>query len=186
LFYGYFRDPYYLAFRIAKNHNFEDDYHKDRPPANMTKELTIDIILLTNIIFCALTTYRKENSQQFEKSLKNILWSYCVEGSMVFDVLSVVPTLATNQASQRKAVYCFKLIRFLKIGKTFKAIKGATKRLIQQTGFSKGIVEQANNIISMIIITCQTIHILSTIWVGLAKMSTCSWIEQGMRDLDDC
>ena len=43
---------------------------------------------------------------------------------MVFDVLSVVPTLATNQSN---VWYSAKLIRFLKIGETYKAINGATK-----------------------------------------------------------
>ena len=90
----------------------------------MTKELSIDIILMINIIFCLLITYRKENSQSYEYRLTNIIFNYCVKGSMVFDVLSVVPTLATNQSN---VWYSAKLIRFLKIGETYKAINGATK-----------------------------------------------------------
>ena len=46
---------------------------------------------------------------------------------MVFDVMSVVPTLATNQS---KAMYSAKLIRFLKIGETYEAINGVTKLII--------------------------------------------------------
>ena len=46
---------------------------------------------------------------------------------MVFDVLSVIPTLATNQSV---SMYFFKIIRFLKIGLTYKAINGATKKII--------------------------------------------------------
>lgn len=64
---------------------------------------------------------------------------------MVFDVLSVIPTLATNQ---KKPFYFFKLIRFLKIGETYKAIDTATKLIIKLVGsLSKAQVEQANNII---------------------------------------
>lgn len=70
---------------------------------------------------------------------------------MVFDVLAVVPTLATNQAD---SFYFFKLIRFLNIGDTYNAIHGANKRLIQQTGCSKGVAEQSNKLICMILIMC--------------------------------
>lgn len=95
---------------------------------------------------------------------------------MVFDLLSVIPTLASNQ---RKSLYIFKLIRFLKIGKTYNAISGATKQIIQYvgSGLSKAQVEQVNSLINMIIIAFQALHILSTAWVSLAKMSTCSWVE---------
>lgn len=64
---------------------------------------------------------------------------------MVFDALSVIPTLATNQ---KKPFYFFKLIRFLRIGETYKAINSVTKVIIKQfSSLSKGQVEQANNII---------------------------------------
>ena len=60
-FYGFFRDPYFVAYRIARNPDFDDDFNKNSEP-DLTKEFTIDIILATNIIFSALTTYRKGNS----------------------------------------------------------------------------------------------------------------------------
>ena len=63
----------------------------------MAKEKVIDIILATNIIVCTFKTYRKENSpQHFENKILKIIFNYCVKGSFVFDLLSVVPTLATN------------------------------------------------------------------------------------------
>ena len=59
-FYGYFRDPFYISFHIAEhdeeNPNFDEEHLEH---TNMSKEISVDIILTINILVSALTTYRK-------------------------------------------------------------------------------------------------------------------------------
>jgi hypothetical protein len=44
-------------------------------------------------------------------------------------------------------------------------------------GMTKGAVAKTNNILSMMANMLAAIHILACIWVGIAKISDCSWIE---------
>lgn len=51
--------------------------------------------------------------------------------------------------------------------------------ILQTFGMTKAVVAKTNNILSMMVNMFSAIHILACIWVGIAKISECSWIEQG-------
>lgn len=109
--YGFYRDPYYISFHIARN-GVPNDNFTPRQHGAMGKEIVIDIVLALNIVVTALTTYRKSDAS-LEMNPINLVIHYLINGSMITDCLAVFPTLATQSG---KSMYLFKLLRFLKLG----------------------------------------------------------------------
>lgn len=59
-FYGYFRDPFYISFHIAKHSEHNPNFiETELEHTSMTKEIVVDIILTINILISALTTFRR-------------------------------------------------------------------------------------------------------------------------------
>jgi len=59
-FYGYFRDPFYISFHLAKNSEYNPNFDEsEQGHTKMTKEIIVDVILTINIVVSALTTFRR-------------------------------------------------------------------------------------------------------------------------------
>lgn len=93
LFYGFFNDPYYIAFKMAGHNDDEDHEDNATEESNMTIEVTIDVILTINILVSALTSYIKNN--KWVTDIKKLLFKYA-RGPMIIDFLMVIPTLASG------------------------------------------------------------------------------------------
>jgi hypothetical protein len=111
LFYGYFIDPFHVAFEISKekrtpeeleNYAFLTEFKED-----MTKELIIDIFLTIDILLNFITSFMRDGD--WEMQIFELVKNYA-KGSMFFDVCATIPSLVSYQSNR---MYWFKLIRFL-------------------------------------------------------------------------
>lgn len=93
LLFGFFNDPYYIAFKATGHGDYGSDEQDATKESDMSVEITIDIFLAVNIIVSALTTFVRDN--KWVMDIKTLFCNYA-RGSMIFDILMVIPTLASN------------------------------------------------------------------------------------------
>lgn len=111
LFYGYFIDPFHIAFEISKERRTDEEL-KALPfltefKDDMTEELIIDIFLTIDILLNFITSFMRDGD--WEKRIIELVKNYA-KGSMIFDICATIPTLVSGQSNR---MYWFKLFRFL-------------------------------------------------------------------------
>lgn len=162
LFYGFLRDPQYLAFHISNKEGISNANTEDM---DMTKEFVIDIILAINIVFKAFTTHMHEGA--WENRLFFILKKYATSAEMYIDIIGCLPTMFTmNKANEQ---YPFKLVRFFYIVEVFDTISDFVRFLLLKLGLNKGNINKIQRLCLLFIICFQLIHVLGCIWIFIAK-----------------
>jgi len=132
LFYGFVRDPYYIAFHIADGIN-------DTPQISMTKEFVIDIIFAINIVLKCLTTFIPNGeSTKYEDKLHKIFMNYARTMAMYIDLLATIPTLITlnNEHDQ----YFYKMLRFFYLPDVYDTANNLIRFVLFKIGIAKGSI----------------------------------------------
>jgi len=143
-FYGYYRDIYYVAFHIARNSTYNENFQIGEP-ADMSREQLIDILLTINIVVQALTSFRLPDLS-WEMNPLNLASKYAKE-AFLKDALAVLPTLMTGSSHQ---LYIFKLIRFNRIVDVYDAISVINMMMLLIFMY-KSVALKVNNIFNMLL-----------------------------------
>lgn len=93
-FYGYYRDIFFVAFHIASNNTYNENFQEKDEVHDMSKEQLIDILLTINIVIQALTSYRLPDLS-WEMNPMNLALRYGKD-SFLKDALAVIPTLVSG------------------------------------------------------------------------------------------
>jgi hypothetical protein len=78
------------------------------------------------------------------------------------------------------------LLRFCYIVDVYDTISNLIRFILFKFGLSKGGIEKVGRVINLLITMFQTIHVLGCMWISLAKITNCSWIEQGQKSDENC
>ena len=183
LFYGYFIDPFHIAFEISKERRTAEEKDTltflNEVKDDMTEELIIDIFLTIDILLNFITSFMRDGD--WEKRIIELVKNYA-KGSMIFDICATIPTLVSGQSN---GMYWFKLFRFLQVRSVYGSISDMVRFFMTKCGMSKSNVEKISFIINLIIYMFSAIHILGCAWVYFGKINPCSWLKQS-EDKPEC
>lgn len=177
LFWGYFNDPYHIAFVISRESLPPEmtiiDHSAPLPDTNMVPEMIVDIVMVLHILLSCFVSYRKD--LQWTYDFLDIVLNYA-KGTLFFDLASTLPTLLSNQSN---SLYWLKLIRFIShVRAVYGSLSDLVGYILKRMGLNKGNVEKTSFIINLIINMFSAIHILGCAWIFLGKTIACSWLYQ--------
>jgi len=111
LFFGYFHDPYHIAFHLTEGMKRDTKYKI----ANLS--FTLDIFLTLDIFIHLVTAYQTDIKE--ETDLFQIIKNYVLNDSFVFDVFSTIPMLILSQNTKW---FFLKFLRFAHIKQVYGTI----------------------------------------------------------------
>lgn len=166
LFYGYFNDPYHIAFHLTDGNKRTKNYDI------FEISFVFDIFLTLNILLSLVTAY--QHDVKWETDLIQIVKNYILRDTFVFDVCSTIPMLIVDHTSRW---YFLKIIRFIHIKTVYSCISNGVQFLLSRMNLDKSTTEKTSMILDMIIYMFSAIHILGCCWIGIGFTVQCSWLE---------
>ena len=146
---------------------------------DMTTELIIDVFLTIDIMLNFITSFMRDGD--WVKEIPELVKNYA-QGLMVFDIMSTIPTLVSNQSNK---LYLFKLIRFLQVRSVYGSISDMVRFFLTKFGLNKSNVEKLGYVVNLIVYMFSAIHILGCTWIYTGKILECSWLKQS-EDAPEC